>query len=243
MLEFLSSYGYIIFTVLLVPVFILAIYAQSKVTSTFNTFKRIDTANGKTASQVATEMLENAGIKGYKVVKISGQLTDNFNPKNKTVSLSEDVYNSTSVASIGVAAHEVGHAIQYNTGYFPIKLRTATIHISNFASKMLLPLIIIGFIMDIFIATIPIGLIFMMVSIGIYALSFFVNLATLPVEFNASNRALKILETTGTLNATELPQAKRVLSSASLTYVASTLMALVQFLRIIFYFVGISKDD
>lgn len=243
MLEFLTNYGYILFTALLVPVFILAIYAQSKVTSTFNTFKRIDTSNGKTASQVAKEMLENAGIKDCKVVKIKGQLTDNFNPKTKTVSLSEDVYDSTSVASIGVAAHEVGHAIQYHTNYFPIKLRTFTIVLSNFASNLLLPLIIIGLIIDLTIATAPVGIVFISVAIGIYALSFLVNLATLPVEYNASNRALKILETTGTLNQTELPQAKKVLSSAALTYVASTLMALVQFLRIVFYFLRFAKDD
>lgn len=237
MLQFLLDYGYIIFTALLIPALIYSGVVQGKVTKTFNTFKRIDAQSGKTAHEVAEQMLNDAGINYIKVERISGELTDNFNPTTKTISLSDAVYDSKSVASIGVAAHEVGHAIQYHQKYFPIRLRMVTIKLCNFTSKMLMPLLIIGIIcISLGIAFWGIGLI----SVGIlsFILSFLVSIITLPVEFNASNRAIKILKGTGCLTPTESNQAKQVLSAAAQTYVASTLISLLSLLRIVFYFTG-----
>lgn len=239
MIKFFAQYGYIIATVLLLPAFIFAIAAQAKVTRTFNTFKRLPATNGKTAREVAEEMLNNAGVKDCKVQKISGELTDNFNPKTKVVSLSESVYDSNSIASIGVAAHEVGHAIQYNKGYFPMKIRQLTIIASNITSSMLMPLLIIGLIFNYFFAYVGLWIIF--IGLLSYFLAFLANLVTLPVEFNASKRALKILQTDGHLTPTETNQARRVLNAAAMTYVASSLIAILQFLRIVFLIFGSSS--
>lgn len=239
MVKFFLDYGYIIATALLLPAFIFAITAQAKVTKTFNTFKRVPASNGKTAREVAEQMLNNAGINNCKIQKISGELTDNFNPSTKVVSLSESVYDSNSIASIGVAAHEVGHAIQYSKGYFPMKVRSLTIKLCSLTSTMLLPLLIIGLIVNSFFFAFGIWIIIF--AISTYLLAFIVNIITLPVEFNASSRALKILQTEGHLTPTETTQAKRVLNAAAMTYVASSIIALLQLLRIVFYLLGSSK--
>lgn len=237
MLQFLINYGYIIFTALLIPAFIFAGIAQGKVTKTYNTFKRIDTEKNKKAYEVAEQMLNDAGINYVKVQRISGALTDNFDPSTKVVSLSEDVYDSCSVAAIGIAAHEVGHAIQYHQKYFPIKLRMFTIRVCNLTSNLLMPLLIIGILLSSWgLALWGIGLIGL--SIFTFVLSFLISLITLPVEYNASNRALKILSGSGALTTTETSQAKRVLRAAALTYVASALISLLGFLRILFYILG-----
>lgn len=237
MWEFLLKYGYIIFTALLLPAMIFAIWAQSRVTKVFNTFKKVPSQNGKTAAEVAKEMLQNAGISDVEVVKINGNLTDNFDPRTKKVSLSEEVYDSTSVGSIGVAAHEVGHAIQNHTNYFPLKLRLFTIKLCNFSSSMLIPLIIISIITFSLIPFISMGII--LFAILSFVLSFLISIITLPVEYNASNRAVAILSKNAILTPTETNQSKTVLSAAALTYVASTLISLLNFLRILFYFLGI----
>jgi len=240
MLQFLVDYGYIIFTALLLPAFAFAIYAQTRVTRTYSTFKQIESSEGKTAHEVAEQILTDAGITDHKIQQISGDLTDNFNPKTKTISLSESVYNSKSVAAIGVAAHEVGHAIQHHTKYFPIRLRTLTIGLCNLTSQLLLPLLIIGILLNSWTLGYG-GIIVILVAVSSYVLSFLLSLVTLPVEFNASKRAVKILQTNGILTPTETAQAKRVLDAAALTYVAASLMSLLQFLRILFYILGSGK--
>ena len=237
MLQFLAEYGYIIFTILLLPTFGFAIYAQTRVTRTFSTFRQIESSEGKTAHEVAEQMLTDAGITDHKVRQIKGDLTDNFNPKTRTISLSESVYDSKSVAAIGVAAHEAGHAIQYKTKYFPIRFRNMTVKLCAFTSRMLFPLLIIGIILNSW-ALQTAGILLVLFAIASYVLSFILSLITLPIEFNASKRAIKILQTNSILTPTETVQAKQVLDAAALTYVASALTSLIQFLRILFYAVG-----
>ncbi len=225
---------------ILLPGIILGIYAQSKVNSTFSKFSNVMSESGKTAGEVAKIMLNSAGCDDIKVTNISGHLTDNYNHRTKTVSLSNSVYNSTSVASIGVAAHEVGHVLQYKTNYFPIKLRTFAITISNISSQLLMPLLITGLIFDFLIYT-AFGYYFMWAGIIIFGLSVLVNLVTLPVEYNASHRATTILKESGLLTERETEQAKSVLNAAALTYVASLVYSILAFLRFVLVFA--KRDD
>ena len=193
---------------------------------------------GMTGAQVAERLLRNAGIHDVSVGHVSGELSDHYNPATKVVNLSDAVYGSASVAAIGVAAHECGHAIQHAKGYAPLKFRTWFVPVANFGSKLAWPLILIG----LFITTESSQLI---INAGIILFSFAVifQLITLPVEFNASSRALVLLEQQGILSDQELPYTKKVLSAAALTYVASAASAILQLLRIIMLFGGRRRDD
>ena len=183
---------------------------------------------GMTGAQAAERILNYAGIYDVTIQHVSGNLTDHYNPKQKTLNLSDSVYNSTSVAAIGVAAHECGHAIQHQQEYAPLSIRSAIVPVANIGSQLAWPLILIG----LFISS-NTGVFF--INLGIIAFSFAVifQLVTLPVEFNASGRALRILEDTGILAESELPYTKKVLSAAALTYVASAAAAILQLLRLI----------
>ena len=205
---------------------LLSVAASSRVKSTFNRFSQVPTARGITGAQAAEQILRGAGIFDVAIVHISGQLTDNYNPGNKTLSLSDSTYYSNSVAAVGVAAHECGHAIQHQTGYVPIKIRSAIVPVTNIGATLSFPLVILGILM---------GGNTLLINIGILLFTFVVafHLVTLPVEYNASNRALQILSSTGILEGKENDGAKKVLSAAALTYVASAATMILQLFRLL----------
>lgn len=216
------DFTYIIFVI---PALLLGLYAQFKVKSAFSKYSQQRSARGMTGADAAAYILQQNGIYDVRIQHIRGSLTDNYNPVTKVISLSDSVYASSSVAAIGVAAHETGHAIQHATGYFPIRLREAIIPVTKIGSWLYLPLIIIGCIMSMQ-GLIDIGI----VLFGTIALF---QLVTLPVEFNASNRALKTIESSGMLAGSEISGAKAVLSAAALTYVAALVSSLAQLLRLL----------
>ena len=217
---------------------VICMIASANVKSTYNKFAAYRSMTNMTGAQVAERILKSAGLHDVKVGQVRGELSDHYNPATKVVNLSDSVYGSTSVAAIGVAAHECGHAIQHAKGYFPLNLRTWFVPVANFGSKLAWPLILIG----LFISSESSQLI---INAGILLFSFAVifQLITLPVEFNASRRALVLLEEQGILSQQELPYTKKVLSAAALTYVASAASAILQLLRIIMLFGGRRRRD
>ncbi len=214
--------SYIIFVV---PALILAFWAQMKVSSTYSKFSSVPCRRGLTGADVSEKILKLYGIYNVRIEPIAGNLTDCFDPRSNVIRLSEGVYNSTSVAAIGVAAHETGHAIQHAQGYMPIKLRNAVIPVANIGSYAAFPLVIFGLIFSSSI----------LVNVGIVLFSAVVafQFVTLPVEFNASRRALTILENQAILDGEDLKGAKKVLTAAALTYVAAAAVALGNLLRLI----------
>ena len=216
---FFIDYWYII---LVLPAVIFSIAAQFKVNSTYAKASKILSRSGLTGKDIAEKILRQNGINDVKVVQINGKLTDN--PKTKTISLSQDVYSSSSVAALGIAAHEAGHTCQHYHNYSPISLRNAILPVAGIGSSLAIPLVIIGFIFN-WGPLILTGIIF-------FAAVVLFQLITLPVEFNASNRALQVLEN-GILQPDELAQTKKVLSAAALTYVAALAVSLAQLLRLI----------
>lgn len=211
---------------ILIPPMILAIYAQSKVNSTYNKYSRIRNMKGYTGADAAAALLRYSGITDVSIERVSGRLTDHYDPRTKVLRLSDAVYGSTSIAAIGVAAHETGHAVQHATGYTFLKLRSALVPISNIGSNLAMPLIIIGFILGGSGKLITIGII-------LFAIAVLFTIVTLPVEFNASSRAIQMLESNGILNYDEINPAKKVLSAAALTYVAAAASAVASLLRIV----------
>ena len=236
----LSAYwDYYLMGIILIPGMLLGIYAQLKVNNAYSKFSKIPNMGGRTASDVARIILDAAGCNNVAIKKINGELTDNFNPTTNTVSLSNAVCDSTSVAAIGIAAHEVGHALQHKTNYFPMKLRKVANVTSNISSTILWPLVIIGLIFN-FALYSSLGMYMMWAGIIVFGLAALVNLITLPVEFNASKRATTILAQSGILNETETKQAKKVLDAAALTYVAALVVSILNLLR--FLIVVRSRD-
>ncbi|MBR5586920.1 MAG: zinc metallopeptidase [Clostridia bacterium] len=215
----------IYYIVLVLPAIILSMIAQSMVQSRFKKYSGIFSAKRITGEDTANLLLMKNGITDVSVGQIGGSLTDNFNPRTKVISLSQTVYSSSSIAAIGVAAHETGHAIQHNKGYFAIKVRNAILPVAQFGSSAAMPLAIFGFILGM-----P-----MLVEFGILLFSAVVlfQVITLPVEFNASRRAAKLLRETGVLSEEELSGAKKVLAAAALTYVAAMLTSLMSLIRLI----------
>lgn len=233
---------YIVSGILIFPTIIFAIVAQVRVNSAFNNYNKILSESNLTAAEIAERLLKASGC-DVKVEKIKGHLTDNFNPKTKTVNLSENVYSSTSIASIGIAAHEVGHAIQYKNGYAPIKFRNVLIPILNIGNILLWPLIIIGVLFSIFMASSYLGAGIIIGIVVFYGLAFLLSLITLPIEYDASNRAYAMLSSTEILNAGEAQGARTVLNAAALTYVAGMLVSMVYFLRMLSYLLVFVKRD
>ena len=212
--------------------------ASANVKSTYQKYATYRSMTNMTGAQVAERLLRSAGLNDVKVGQVRGELSDHYNPATKVVNLSDSVYGSTSVAAIGVAAHECGHAIQHAKGYFPLNLRSWFVPVANFGSKLAWPLILIG----LFINSESSQLI---INAGIFLFSFAVmfQLITLPVEFNASRRALVLLEEQGILSQQELPYTKKVLGAAALTYVAAAASSILQLLRIIMLFGGRRRRD
>ncbi|MDD4315652.1 MAG: zinc metallopeptidase [Clostridia bacterium] len=219
---------YYIASALLLPMIIYSFYVSYKVNKTFRDFAGVFSHSGLTAAEVAQSMLERAGINDVSVERVNGNLTDHYNPKDKTVYLSDSVYTSSSVAAIGVAAHETGHAVQHSTGYAPLKIRTAIVPFANVGSRLAIPLIIVGAVLG--VSTLA-GIYLVYVGIAFYALTTLFMLVTLPVEFNASRRAKKMLYETGILQRDEIDMADAVLSAAAKTYVASFAVSLLYLIR------------
>lgn len=224
----------ITYIVLVLPAIIFAFIAQARVSSTFKKYSQSANLRQLTGAEVAERMLLAFGIPDVRVERVSGNLTDHFDPKANVIRLSDSVYDSKSIAAAGVAAHECGHAIQYAVGYGPIKFRNAIIPVCRIGSTLSMPLVILGFVFS-WQSLVDIGILF-------FALAAFFQLVTLPVEFNASRRALETLTATGTLTDEENTGAKKVLSAAAMTYVAALAVSLAQLLRLILIFGG-RRDD
>ncbi len=212
---------------LLLPAFALAIFAQAKIKTTFTKYSKVDNKRGLTGAEVARRLLAEHNITDVQVLQTAGQLTDHYDPTNKVVRLSTPVYNSKSLSALSVAAHEVGHAIQHNKGYFPLHIRNSVFPITSFASMAAIPLMIIG----LYFSSTQ-GFLF---QIGVFLFMFilFFQIVTLPVEFNASKRAIQNLKQFNLLNDEEIDPAKQVLSAAALTYVASAISSMLQLVRLL----------
>ena len=212
---------------------IISMIASSYVNRTFERYDAVNSTHQVTGTDAARYILRNQNIDDVGVQQISGNLTDNYNSGNKTLSLSQATAQSTSVAAIGVAAHECGHAVQDAQGYFPLRLRTAIVPIANFGTNLSIPLLIVGILISGSSGQ-------MIINIGLlaFSLAFIFQLVTLPVEFNASRRALQILSEGGLLTNEEVPQARKVLTAAALTYVAAAVSVLLQLLRLFLLFGG-----
>ena len=211
--------------ILIIPALVFAFWAQSRVKSTFVTYSEIRARGGVTADSVSRTLLDRFGLQGVRVERVPGNLTDHYDPRDKVLRLSDSVGGSTSIAAIGVAAHEVGHAIQDKEGYVPLRLRNAIVPVVNIGSMGAFPLFLIGLFMG---APVLINL-----GIILFAGVVVFHLVTLPVELDASARALKLLSCTGILMNDELGGARKVLNAAALTYVAATIMAIAQLLRLL----------
>lgn len=218
------DYTYFIF---IVPALIITMIAQFRVKSTFQKYSRIATAKNMSGAQAADNVARFGGAFGVQVQHIPGELTDNFDPRNNTISLSDNVYGSTTIAAVGVAAHEAGHAIQNAKGYFPNKIRSVLVPVTNIGSRLAMPLILVGLLL-------PVQYDFVVaIGIGLYSFAVLFQLVTLPVEFNASFRAIRALDEAGILYPDELEGAKKVLTAAAMTYLAASFTAIMSLLRLL----------
>lgn len=223
------------YLVLVLPCIILSLWASANVNSTFKKYTKQLSIRRITGAQAAMRVLSANGVSGVRIERVSGNLTDHYDPKTNVIRLSDSVYDATSVAAIGVAAHEAGHAVQYAESYGPIKLRSAIIPITNFGSKLAMPLILLGLLLT-FMGNFSYTLVY--IGIACFGLSLVFQLVTLPVEFNASRRAMQAIEAADILSQEERRGAKKTLTAAALTYVAATAVALAQLLRLLVLFGG-----
>jgi len=223
------------YLVLVLPCILLSLWASTNVNSTFRKFSQHFSIRRITGAQAAQRVLSANGVGGVRIERVSGNLTDHFDPKTNVIRLSDSVYDATSVAAIGVAAHEAGHAVQYAQSYGPIKLRAAIIPITNFGSKLAMPLILLGLLLS-FAGNFSYTLVY--VGIACFGLSLVFQLITLPVEFNASRRAMQAIESAQILSQEEQRGARKTLTAAALTYVAATAVSLAQLLRLLILFGG-----
>ena len=223
--------------IIMIPALIFALWAQSKVNSTFNRYAKVHNRRGITGADAARRVLDANGLYHVTIERVHGHLTDHYDPKAGVIRLSDAVYASTGIAALGVAAHEAGHAVQHAVGYTPIKLRTAIIPLTRFGSVLAMPLFILGLIFSggSYLGY-GVGNIFMITGILFFSFSTLFQLVTLPTEFNASARAMTALEDGGLLAADELPAAKATLSAAAMTYVAALATSLASLLRLILIF-------
>ena len=223
------DYTYFLF---MLPALLLSLWAQIKVNTTFSKYSKVRNSRGLTGADAAYKVLSHNDVTGVSLEHIHGNLNDHFDPKTNVIRLSDSVYSQTSVAAVGVAAHEAGHAVQKATDYSPMKLRAVLVPISRFGSFLAMPLIFIGLLLPVqydFVVTL--GIIF-------FSFSVLFQIITLPVEINASNRAIQTLEQTGTLEGEELEGAKKVLKAAAMTYLAATFAAVMSLLRLLLIFGG-----
>jgi Zn-dependent membrane protease YugP len=228
---FYFDYYYLI---LVVPALLLALWAQVQVKTTYRKYSRVPNSRGMTGAYAAQAVLNFYGITDVRIERVSGNLTDHYDPRSKVIRLSDGVYNSSTVAAIGIACHEAGHAAQHAENYAPIKIRNAIIPVCNIGSTIGIPLALIGWIFS-FSILIYVGL-------GLYAAVFIFQVATLPVEFNASRRAIKVIDETQLLRDDEIGGAKKVLAAAAMTYVASMMVSLANLLRLLLRFSNNRRD-
>ncbi len=221
--------------ILLIVLFFAALAAQGKVKNTYSKYSKVAASKGITSQQAVRMVLDYYDIHDVEIQQIAGNLTDNYNPKTKIISLSEAVYNNSSIAAIGVACHEAGHAAQHATGYLPIKLRNSVIPVCNIGSTLGLPIAIVGLILQ------SMNLVY--IGIILYSFVALFQLITLPVELNASWRALDVIDEAGILTDDERHGAKKVLKAAAMTYVVALATALVNLLRFIVIFTGGRRRD
>lgn len=214
---------------------LISLFAQFLVNSRFSKYSRVRSRSGMTGAQAAERILQSQGIYDVAIQRVSGKLTDHYDPRNKTLNLSDAVYASTSVAAVGVAAHECGHAIQHARGYAPLSFRSALVPVANIGSQLSWLFIILGIFFGVSHTLIMIGIL-------MFSAAVLFQLVTLPVEFNASGRALKLLSETGILQKDEVSDTRKVLSAAALTYVAAAATAVLQLLRLLRLFGGNDRD-
>lgn len=231
-------YGFYDPTIILVLIgAVISMIASARVQSTFQNYSKVRSMSGMTGAEAARRLLNSQGIYDVTVQQVAGQLTDHYDPRNKTLGLSQSVYGSTSVAAIAVAAHECGHAIQDDVEYAPLKLRGAFVPVATFGSQLSLPLILIGFFLG------GGGSFLVQAGILLFSMALLFQIITLPVEFNASKRAAVLLEQTGILHGQEVAQTKKVLGAAALTYVAAVAASMLQLLRLVLLFGGRGNRD
>jgi len=217
---------------------VICLLASAKMNSTFSKYSRVRNHSGMTGREAAEAVLHRAGIYDVRVERVSGNLTDHYDPRNKVLRLSDATYNSTSVAAMGVAAHECGHAIQHAKGYAPLQFRNVLVPVANFGAQIAWPLILIGLVITSKSSS-------FLIDAGIiaFSLSVLFQIVTLPVEFNASNRAIRCIADTGMMYGDEIVAAKRVLGAAALTYVAGAAASILQLLRLILLTGGRRRND
>ncbi|MEG1658530.1 MAG: zinc metallopeptidase [Oscillibacter sp.] len=235
----MNDYSYFlaqnIYVVALIPVLILSIWAQAQVSGSFRRYNAVNNRRRITGAQAAEAVLRAHGVQGVSVRSVQGRLTDHYDPRDNTIYLSESVYNAPTIAAVGVAAHEAGHAVQYAESYGPVRLRSAIIPITQLGSKFSFLLLFIGLFL--YSQTL------FFVGILLFSLTTFFQLVTLPVEFNASRRAIETIEGEALLDGEEMRGARSVLRAAALTYVAALLMSAVQLLRFVLIFAGRGDND
>lgn len=218
------DFSYFLF---MLPFMLLSLYCSAKVNSTFSKYSKLSNRRGLTGAQAAQQVLSANGVTGVKIEHVSGNLSDHFDPRTNTIRLSDSVYSNASVAAVGVAAHEAGHAVQHAQGYVPNKIRSAIVPVANFGSKLSWFLIFIGLLLPVqFNFVVTLGIVF-------FSFSVLFTLVTLPVEFNASKRALQTIENYNLLNEDECKGAKKTLSAAAMTYVAAAAVSVAQLLRLL----------
>ncbi len=220
---------------LLIPAIVLSLYAQFKVQNSYAKYVKVQSASGISGAMAAKELLQQAGIDDVQVELIQGKLTDHYDPRSKKLRLSKDIYHGSSLAALGIAAHETGHAIQHDVGYYPLALRNSLVPVANIGSNAAFPLILIG-------------LLFGMPSLaiwGVYAFAAVVlfQIVTLPVEFNASGRAIAVLESSGIITNNEVRPTKQVLNAAALTYVAAAITAILNLVRLLIISGVLNRND
>lgn len=227
-----------LYLILVLPAVIFSLWASIRVNTTFKKYSKIRSMRGITGAEAARRVLDANGLQHIRIEQIPGNLTDHYDPRSDVIRLSESVYGNTSVAAIGVACHEAGHAVQHAENYAPVKIRAAIIPVTNIGSRLAIPLIILGILLNVLA---PEFLVIAYIGVACYGLCTLFQLVTLPTEFDASRRALRCIESYGILGSEEIGGARRVLTAAAMTYVAALAVSLMQLLRLFLMVSGNSR--
>lgn len=229
-----------LYLILVLPAVIFSLWASIRVNTTFKKYSKIRSMRGITGAEAARRVLDANGLQHIRIEQIPGNLTDHYDPRSDVIRLSESVYGNTSVAAVGVACHEAGHAVQHAENYAPVKIRAAIIPVTNIGSRLAIPLIILGILLN-SLASAPEFLVIAYIGVACYGLCALFQLVTLPTEFDASRRALRCIESYGILGSEEIGGARRVLTAAAMTYVAALAVSLMQLLRLFLMVSGNSR--
>lgn len=229
-----------LYLILVLPAVIFSLWASIRVNTTFKKYSKIRSMRGITGAEAARRVLDANGLQHIRIEQIPGNLTDHYDPRSDVIRLSESVYGNTSVAAVGVACHEAGHAVQHAANYAPVKIRAAIIPVTNIGSRLAIPLIILGILLN-SLASAPEFLVIAYIGVACYGLCTLFQLVTLPTEFDASRRALRFIESYGILGSEEIGGARRVLTAAAMTYVAALAVSLMQLLRLFLMVSGNSR--